>query len=348
MANILYGVNGEGAGHSTRSREVIAYLQRQGHTVIAASFDRGLQNLSGLCETIEIHGFRFTYVNNAVRYNRTLARGLFNAPRAMHDVTKLTRLIDERSIALVFTDFEPITCRAGRRRKLPVISIDNQHIMTHFKVSTPPGYRADATACRMLVRMMTPYATNYLVTSFFEAPPRRRNSELVAPILRQQILDAQTTFDGPVLVYVTTPAPELIRLLSSVDGEFIAYGFEREGREGNILYKKPGFEIFFNDLVAARAIIANAGFSLVTEALHMGKPYLAMPVKNQFEQIFNAFWLQRTGYGEFWEKLKQENVESFLRNLPQYREKLEEYPRTGNEKLFTRLDELIAQPRSRR
>jgi uncharacterized protein (TIGR00661 family) len=342
MANILYGVNGEGAGHSTRSRETILHLQRQGHSVIAASFDRGLRNLSDVCEVLEIHGFRFTYVNNQVRYNRTLARSLFHAGKASRGISELTRLIDERGIELVITDFEPLTCRAGRRRKLPVISIDNQHIMTDFKMTMPPGYRTDATACKMLVRMMTPYADHYLVTSFFDAPSRRRNSELVPPILRQQIQDAVPSSDGPILVYVTSPAPQLIKLLSSVRAEFIAYGFNREGREGNILYKKPGFETFFDDLVHAQGIIANAGFSLVTEALHLGKPYLAVPVRNQFEQIFNAFWLGRTGYGAFWEELTKERVESFLYNLPHFREKLAEYPRTSNRELFAKLDALIA------
>lgn len=348
MANILYGVNGEGAGHSTRSREVIGYLQRQGHHVLGASFDRGLRNLSDVCEMVEIHGFRFAYVNNAVRYNRTVARGLFQAGKAARAIHELSVLIDRREIDVVITDFEPFTSRAGHRRRVPVISIDNQHIMTHFQVATPPRYRADAAACRLLVRMMTPFATHYLVTSFFRAPSTRRNSEIVAPILRQRILDARSTFDGPVLVYVTTPAPQLIRLLSSVRAEFIAYGFHREGREGNILFKTPSFESFFDDLVGARAILANAGFSLISEALHLGKPYLAMPVQKQFEQIFNAYWLERTGYGAFWEELNKERVESFLFNLPHFRERLEQYPRQTNQRLFSRLDELIAEPRRRR
>jgi uncharacterized protein (TIGR00661 family) len=342
MANILYGVNGEGAGHSTRSREVILHLQRQGHTVVAASFDRGLRNLADICEVLEIHGFRFTYVNNQVRYKRTLARNLFQARKATRGISELTRVIDERGIELIITDYEPLTCRAGRRRKLPVLSIDNQHILTHFTVATPRQYRTDATAAKLVTRMMTPGATHYLVTSFFDAPGRRRNSELVPPILRQQIQDAVPSADGPILVYVTSPAPALIKVLVSVRAEFIAYGFGREGREGNIVYKKPGFETFFDDLVHAQAIIANAGFSLVTEALHLGKPYLAVPVRNQFEQIFNAFWLGRMGYGAFWEELTKERVESFLFNIEQFREKLAGYPRTSNQKLFARLDELIA------
>jgi uncharacterized protein (TIGR00661 family) len=342
MANILYGVNGEGAGHSTRSREIILHLQREGHTVLAASFDRGLRNLSDVCEVLEIHGFRFTYVNNQVRYNRTFARNLFQARKANRGIKELVRLIAERRIEVVLTDFEPLTCRAGHRAKLPVISIDNQHILGHFTVATPAHYRRDAAAARLVTRMMTPYATHYLVTSFFDAPSRRKNSELVPPILRQQIVDAVPAADGPILVYVTSPAPALIRVLATVRKQFIAYGFGREGQDGNILYKKPAFDTFFEDLVHAEAIIANAGFSLVTEALHLGKPYLAVPVRNQFEQIFNAFWLGRTGYGAFWEELTTERVESFLFNLPAFREKLTEYPRTSNHELFAKLDALIA------
>jgi len=41
MANILYGVNGEGSGHSTRAKEVISHLQQQGHTVHVRKTRRG-------------------------------------------------------------------------------------------------------------------------------------------------------------------------------------------------------------------------------------------------------------------------------------------------------------------
>ena len=54
MANILYGVNGEGSGHSTRAKEVLTHLVSQGHTVHVASFDRGLQNLKNDFDVTEI------------------------------------------------------------------------------------------------------------------------------------------------------------------------------------------------------------------------------------------------------------------------------------------------------
>ena len=132
------------------------------------------------------------------------------------------------------------------------------------------------------------------------------------------------------------------KLLTSVRCRFVAYGFGREGEDGNVLYKKPSLDGFFADLVSARAVIANSGFSLVTEALHLGKPYLAVPVSHQFEQIFNAYWLEKSGYGAYWEDLNKERIESFLYNLPHYREALALYPRQGNQALFAKLDSLIS------
>ncbi len=342
MANILYGVNGEGAGHSTRAKEVLSHLVSQGHIVHVASFDRGLQNLKSQFDVTEIYGFRFAYLNNRVRYKRTIAKNLITVPQAARSLSWLKELVDEWNTDLVITDFEPLTCHIGHRKGLPVISIDNQHCLTNAVVSYPKQYRGDAAAAKLVTRLMTPRANAYLVISFFSAPIRKRNTFLFPPLLRQEILDATPTQSDHVLVYVTSPAPALAKLLNSVRCRFIAYGFGRVGQDGNILYKKPSLEGFFADLTSARAVVANSGFSLVTEALHLGKPYLAVPVSHQFEQIFNAYWLEKSGYGAYWEDLNKERVEAFLYNLPHYREALEQYPRQGNGALLAKLDALIA------
>ena len=345
MANILYGVNGEGAGHSTRAKEVLSHLVAQGHTVHVATFDRGLQNLKAHFDVTEIYGFHFAYVNNRVRYKRTIAKNLITVPQAAKSLSQLKDLVDQWNIELVITDFEPLTCHVGHKKRLPVISIDNQHCLTNTVVSYPSRYRGDAAAAKIVTRLMTPHANTYLVISFFPAPIRKHNTFLFPPLLRQEILDATPTQGDHVLVYVTSPAPALAKLLASVRCNFIAYGFDREGEEKNIVYKKPSVDGFFADLTSARAIVANSGFSLVTEALHLGKPYLAVPVSHQFEQIFNAYWLEKSGYGAYWEELNKERVESFLYNLPHYREALSQYPRQGNGALLEKLDSLIARDR---
>ena len=173
MANILYGVNGEGAGHSTRSKEVLTHLREQGHTLHVASFDRGMQNLRDQFEVTEIFGFRFAYVNNRVRYKRTIAKNLITVPRAAKSANRLKNLIATWKIDLVITDFEPLSCHVAHRMGLPVISIDNQHCLTNAVVSYPPQYRSDAAAAKLVTKLMTPHADAYLVISFFSAPLKK-------------------------------------------------------------------------------------------------------------------------------------------------------------------------------
>jgi len=343
VANILYGVNGEGAGHSSRAREVLSHLKARGHTLHVASFDRGLQNLRADFEVIEIYGLRFAYANNKVRYRKTVTKNLASVRQAAKSLRRLSELADEWRIDAVITDFEPLTCHVGHRKHLPVISIDNQHCLTNTDVSYPPECRRDAAVAKLVTKMMVPRADAYLTTAFFTTQIRKPRTFLFPPILRQEILSARPQAGQDVLVYVTSPAPALVKLLTGIRGSFIAYGFGREGREGNIAFRKPSLDGFLRDLVNAKAVIANAGFSLVTEALHLGKPYLAIPVKHQFEQIFNAYWVAKSGYGSYWPDLNKERVESFLYNLPQHAEKLQNYPRQGNGALLAKLDALIAE-----
>ncbi len=342
MANILYGVNGEGSGHSTRAKEVLRHLHRQGHTLHVASFDRGMQNLKDEFEVTEIYGLRLSYVNNRVRYEKTLAQNILAAPKAARSNRALMQLADEWKIDLVITDFEPMTCHVGHHKKLPIIAIDNQHAITNCEVEYPREYRKDAAATRLVTKLMTPRANDYLVISFFPAKVKKKNTFLFSPLLRQEILNAKPTTGDQVLVYVTSPSPELAAILRQVRCQFVAYGFGREGVEGNITFKKPTLVGFLRNLVACKGVIANAGFSLISEALHLGKPYLAVPVAHQFEQIFNAYYLQKVGYGAYWEELNKEKVESFLFNLDVYRENLASYPRDSNVALLAKLDGLIA------
>ncbi len=343
MARILYGVNGEGAGHSTRSKEVISHLIEKGHTVHVASFDRGLQNLGRDFQVTEIYGLRFAYVNNRVRYRRTVAKNLLTVPRARASFARLMELVEQWQIELVVTDFEPLSCLLAHRERLPLISIDNQHALTNTAISYPRRHARDMAAAKLVTRCLTPGADAYLVISFFDAPVRNKRTFVFPPILRREVLEARPSVGEHVLVYVTSPSPQLLKLLRKVHARFLCYGFERAGEDGNLLFKKPTIEEFLHDLTTCKAIVANAGFSLVSEALYLGKPYLAVPVEAQFEQVLNAYYLDKMNYGAYWEELNQERIESFLFNLDKFRATLAAYPRAGNVALLSRLDQLIAE-----
>lgn len=343
MANILYGVNGEGSGHSTRAKEIITHLEAQGHAVHVVSFDRGLRNLKSDFEVTEIYGLRLAYVRNRVRYRKTIVDNLLKAPRAGRSMKRLTQLSKEWGIDLVVTDFEPLSCRVGHHLRLPVISIDNQHLLTRAEISYPRECRNDAAAAKLVTRMMTHGCDAYLVISFFEAPLSRSNTFLFPPILRQEVLQARPTTGDYVLVYVTAPSTELAQLLQRIRQRFVCYGFDREGQEGNLLFRQPSLDGFLKDLAGCKAVLANSGFSLISEALHLRKPYLAWPLKRQFEQVFNAYYIQKMGYGAYWEDLNKERIEAFLFNLDEYRENLAGYPAQDNSRILGKLDELIGQ-----
>jgi uncharacterized protein (TIGR00661 family) len=243
---------------------------------------------------------------------------------------------------MVVTDYEPITCHVGHKLKLPVIAIDNQHLLTDTEITYPREYRKEAAAAKLVTRLMTPHADAYLVISFFTARLKKKKTFLFPPILREEVLKTAPSAGDFVLVYVTSPAAELTDLLKTVRQKFVCYGFNREGTDANLEFRKPGLDTFLRDLSGCRAVIANAGFSLISEALYLRKPYLAWPVKRQFEQVLNAYYIGKTGYGAYWDDLSKERVESFLFNLESYREKLADYPRADNSALFAKLDELIA------
>ena len=66
------------------------------------------------------------------------------------------------------------------------------------------------------------------------------------------------------------------------------------------------------------------------------------PVRRQFEQVFNAYYVNKMGYGAYWDDLNKERVDSFLFNLDHYRTSLKAYPRAGNAALLSKLDALVA------
>src|SRR5258708_40114056 len=113
----------------------MCHVVAQGHVVHVASFDRGLQNLKSHFDVTEIYGFRFAYVNNRVRYQRTIAKNLITIPQAARSLTRLKGLVDEWKTDLFITDFEPLSRHVGHKKGLPAISIDSQHPLTNPAVS---------------------------------------------------------------------------------------------------------------------------------------------------------------------------------------------------------------------
>ena len=88
--------------------------------------------------------------------------------------------------------------------------------------------------------------------------------------------------------------------------------------------------------------MATAGFTLMTEAFYLRKPYLALPMRGQFEQELNAYLLARLKYGLNLRRVRTEAIGNFLYRLPEYADNLKAYRAEDNSAIKAMLGELLA------
>jgi uncharacterized protein (TIGR00661 family) len=109
--------------------------------------------------------------------------------------------------------------------------------------------------------------------------------------------------------------------------------------EGNLCYKPFSEAAFIEDLASARGVIAGGGFTLMGEAVYLRKPMLAVPIRGQFEQVLNARYLQKLGYGRAATALDDPTeIRAFIADLARYQENLQSYTQDGNRELLAALD----------
>ena len=123
---------------------------------------------------------------------------------------------------------------------------------------------------------------------------------------------------------------------------FVVYGFDRTDVEANLEFRAFSANGFLDDLACCRAVVATAGFTLMTEALYLRKPYLALPMRGQFEQELNAIMLSELGYGKNGREESAESIGDFLYGIPEYEDRLREYDPGDNGAIERKLDELCA------
>ena len=123
---------------------------------------------------------------------------------------------------------------------------------------------------------------------------------------------------------------------------FLVYGAGRDGEEGNLTFRPFSLDGFLADLASSKAVISTAGFTLMTEALHLRKPMLALPMGGQFEQELNAHLLDDLNYGKNGREAVTESIGDFLYRLPEYQAAISEYPAQDNSTILAKLDELLA------
>jgi uncharacterized protein (TIGR00661 family) len=348
---ILYGVVGEGMGHAMRSRVALEYLLSRGHEIEIMASSRAADFLAARFRGVRrIHGFHIVYEENRMKLAATVRSNLAStAAKIPANVSAYFDLIDQFDPAVVISDFESWTYVYGKAHGLPVISVDNMQTLNRCR--QPPEVTRpvlDFRLARLFVRGKLPFCHHYVITTFFFPEVCKPRTTLVPPILRPEILAAKSTPGDHLLVYQTAEGNTgLARTLAGTDMECRIYGMRRgiqeEQVEGNLRYRPFDEARFIADLASARAVVGGGSFTVMGEAVYLRKPMLSVPVGGQFEQVLNARWLERLGYGRYAESLADPAVvHRFLDAIPACEGRLASYEQDGNMKLQETLDGLLA------
>ena len=275
---------------------------------------------------------------NRVRYLATARANLDLTWRSREIVADAAAWLASVGADAVVADHEPFVGRAARRAGVPVVALSHQLVLTEARPRLPLRHAPSALGTRLGIGVLAPPRPDAaVVPSFFFPPPRPgTRAAFVGPILRDDVLAARAAPGDRVLVYVNEGdgLGPLLDALGRVDAAFDVYGIGRPPRPGggrpeagrggvppNVRLRAPGRAAFLADLAAARAVVATAGFTLLSEALHLGVPALALPNRGFSEQLANALALRDLGRGEavVGRPLRAADVAGFLARADAYR-----------------------------
>jgi uncharacterized protein (TIGR00661 family) len=350
---ILYGVVGEGMGHATRSRVLLEELVKHHEVQIVVS-GRAREYLAKRFENVHnIWGLTIAYEGNSVRNLQTALQNLRGAMTGWpQNVARYFKLAEAFEPEVVISDFETFSYLFGRTHGLPVLSVDNMQVINRcaHDPALLEGHRSTFELTRALVKGKLPGCFHYLVSSFFYPPVRKPRTSLLPPILRPEILEAKREKGEHLLVYQTaTTNASLPAFLKRTGLPCRVYGVKRDltadERDGNLTYRPFSEAGFIDDLRTARAVLTGGGFTLMSESVSLHKPVLSLPVGGQFEQVLNALYLEREGYGMYAPEMSEARLGAFLERLPDCERALAGYSQDGNRLMLEALEAQLQRAR---
>jgi len=348
---IAYGVMGYGRGHAMRSSAVLPALMAEhevtvlaggdAHAVLAPQFPtRRIPTLGYVYDDRGHHSLLRTLRRNAPPMRDLLMHG-----PALQEVQDW---LSKQRIDLVISDSEAWTHRAAARLGIPRISFDHVGIIAwckpHFPADLWLAGMRDAAAYGWL--MGEP--DRILISSFYPAEPRRPGMQLVGPLLRDVVVETTASDGDYLLVYLNKGEhlyrPNVDRALRLLDMPVVVYGTPYRGRVDNLDFRAPDNEAFVRDLAGCRAVLSTAGNQLLGEAIHFGKPVLALP-ESAFEQRLNSYMVERMGVGMRGDlhRLTPSDIDRFLGHDAWYRSNMQAHARDGRAAAIATLHRFIAE-----
>ncbi|SFD18368.1 MJ1255/VC2487 family glycosyltransferase [Pseudoalteromonas denitrificans] len=297
---ILYGVQGTGNGHLTRSRIMAEHLKEQGLDVTFLISGRQKKDLFSMDAFGEYeHRQGLTFISEKGRINKFKTLKKNNIKKLILDIKSL----DLTGYDLVINDFEPISAWAAKQQGIDSIGIGHQYAFLH-DIPTEGSSWFTQNLMRYFAPVKFPIGLHW---HHFDSP-------ILPPIVDVK-LHSTDIIGNKVLVYLPFEDQSyIVKFLTQFPQyEFYLYGPGLQfNNVSNVHTREPCLVGFKNDLMSCKKVICNAGFELVSECIHLGIDVLVKPLAGQMEQISNAKALTHLGLGRTMNSIDKNQCELFL------------------------------------
>lgn len=281
---ILFGIQGTGNGHISRSKEIVKELQKSASVDVLISGTQHEVDI-GLEVKYKCPGLGFTFgKRGGIDYVDSFRT--FSPFRLVSDI----RGLPVKDYDLVVSDFEPVTSWACRFKSVPCVSISHQAALLSPNTPKPDDKN---NFQEFILRSYAPGTK--LIGLHFEA----YDGFIKTPVIRREVRNTQVRNNGHYTVYLPSFDDKfLCSVLRKIDVPWEVFSKHHKGdpyRDGNVSVFAVDGKRFVDSFSSAEGIITNAGFETPSEALYFGKKLLAIPMKRQYEQECNAEALKRLG-----------------------------------------------------
>lgn len=281
---ILYGIQGTGHGHISRAREIIPQLSRYAELDVLISGYNCHMNLEGI-EMIRKRGISLAYDSNGkVSYFKTALQ-----LKPFSFITDI-QSIQPENYDLVLSDYEPVTAWASIYSPTPTVALSHQASFLSNKSPRP------AKKSLIAEKILSSFAPCKAAIGFHF---HRYDKFILPPVIREEVLGLEPEHGKHITVYLPAFAPQkllpVFKQFKSIDWHLFSPLCEEAYSSDNVLVCPVGNRPFLNSLKTAEGVVAGAGFETCAEAMFLGKKLLAIPIRNQYEQLCNAASLENMG-----------------------------------------------------
>lgn len=265
-----------------------------------------------------------------------------------HGMEQVEREFRSRDIELVITDSEAWTHRIAQRLKLPRISFDHVGIIAYCKPHFPPDLWLTGMRDAVGYRRLMGIPERILIASFYPAEGAYPGVKVVGPMLRDEVKALKPRDGDYLLCYFNKGEhqyrPHVDRALRLLDCPVVIYGTPHRGKVDNLDFRAPSNEWFVRDLAQCKAVLSTAGNQLIGEAIHFGKPILAVP-EEAFEQRLNAHMIERMGVGMRADlnRLTPSDIDRFMGHHDWYCSNMSQHAGDGRAEAIATLQRFIAE-----